>query len=261
MKNSLIIGIVLTILGLLLILTSFIFVGFDIDKLSTTGSYIKDNQSIKYNNQDIIIDNSVVDIYFDKSKSDNIEIELYYSENDIINLTSDDNIYISAEKDDIFKHFGFNFNFRNPYIKIYLPNSYTNNLSINSDVGNIEINNINTDNIYIDSSVSDIEIDNIKSNVLNIKSDVGTIDFENCNINIVDIESNIGNIEFDDLVSTDVSFKSDIGNIDGIINGNIEDYHVTVNTDISSSNIKPTLNGIYKLNVESNIGDIDINFK
>ncbi len=255
MKNKL--GFLLIIIGSIICLIATLIVGFDFEKLSS-GNIIKESFEFENKNQDINIENEFAQINIITHNLDNIIVDLEYLDRQNIDVEND--IYLNIDAYKSYSWFSFGINFLTPTINIYVPKDYNGNLNINSNVGVISIKNLNIPKLTIENDVSTVSINDVTTSYLNIKSDVGGIIMEDVVSTEVSVITNVGSIEFASLSSDDIYIKTEVGNIVGSISGNTNDFTKIINTAIGESNISSSIEGDKYLEINSEIGSVNIDF-
>ncbi len=142
-------------------------------------------------------------------------------------------------------------------LDIYLPKIFE-NLFINTNIGNININDYNTKKIEVRSNTGNILINNYFNSLI-ATSDVGNIDIEPLNMNsTISATSNVGNINLiaDPKGSYIFNLKTNVGNISA------EDFGITNISSIPQKNITKKVNyGKYTINLKTNVGNIVVESK
>ena len=151
---------------------------------------------------------------------------------------------------------GFCFNVGTRY-EIYLPNTYTKNLTINEISGDITINelDINLNNLSLNTTSGDIEINNnIKANNIRIDTKSGEIQTNNIEANNANIESISGDLYLKSLTSKDIYMHTISGEVE--VNKIVGKLDIkTTSGDIEIDNF--TIKGNSKINSTS--GEINVN--
>ena len=142
-------------------------------------TYTVDNTE-KLKDINLDIDDSQIKLL--ESKDNNIYITIKSNKNikseDYIKLDQDDTTVEISSKKNTRIHFLKN---TTNQIEIQIPKSYTQNISIKTDIGDITSNkNLNLNNFNITSNIGDIELNKkIKCQRFNIVNDTGDIDIKN----------------------------------------------------------------------------------
>jgi len=101
-------------------------------------------------------------------------------------------------------------------ITVYLPKSEYGKLIMESDTGNIHIENINANKLDLSTSTGNLKIVNTKCKNLFSESDTGNILLENViAAEKFKIETDTGNVKFKDSDASDIFVKTDTGNVTG----------------------------------------------
>ena len=101
-------------------------------------------------------------------------------------------------------------------ITVYLPKSEYGELIMESDTGNIHIENINANKLDLSTSTGNLKIVNTKCKNLFSESDTGNILLKNVMASEkIKIETDTGNVKFKDSDASDIFVKTDTGNVTG----------------------------------------------
>lgn len=142
---------------------------------------------------------------------------------------------------------------------------------ITSDVGNININNIKIKNITIESDVGDIDIESCTFETSKIEGDVGNIDLKKSNLGKTDIETDTGDTDIIDCEFKDIEVYNNIGNVDLSTDSDISNYNIELITDLGAINFNgnkqkrhfyQSASGsseTYRIYIETDIGDVSVN--
>jgi len=162
---------------------------------------------------------------------------------------------------------GFCFDIGTRY-EIYLPNTYTKNLSINEISGDITVGeqDINLNSLSLKTTSGDIEINNnIKANNITIDTKSGEIKTNNLKANKIDIQSISGDLYLESLVSKDIYMRTisgevevnqTIGKLDiKTTSGDIEIDHFTIKNNSKITSISGDVN--VSLNQDSHCNIIE----
>ncbi len=260
MKKSLAIGIVLMILGVIISLIACALVGFDMTKFDTSIGFFSEEYKITNLNQDIVINSEIANIAIEKTTGEEIVVEIYSEKDDQIVVNENNKIEINVSDKKIWG-IGYMFGYEEPTVRVYIPETYKGNVEVKSNIASIEVSNVELLNLNIESDIGEIILNNVNiDSELNIKSNIGSIEVENTASNTANFESNMGEIKFEALNSNNITIYSDIGKVEGVIKGNIMDYARVINTNIGTSNIDSSIDGDKKLEITTEMGEINIKF-
>ena len=152
-------------------------------------------------------------------------------------------------------------------IKNY-PVSYTNeNGVLNITQNAINVLNFGSNNITCEIVITIPKDAEITSATLN--SDVGNISVEDCIINDMSIESDVGNVELSNVTFNNLTIQTDVGNIEVTDVKDIDKYNVDLSTDLGKitycgSSSKGSLNKTVSsakgnITIGSDVGKITLN--
>lgn len=183
--------------------------------------------------------------------SDEIKV-LVYSDNDKIKVTNTDNNLSIIDEEDSCKFFCVNKKINK--IEVYMPLEFQGEFTIDSDYGDVEIDDyINaTFNVKID--MGDININGVKD--ITIDSDYGDINIGSVS-NYLNISTDKGDIDVDYLkLSKDSSIKTDMGDIS--IN-HTNEIKIDSKTDLGDVKVNHSYSDSeVTLSVKTDLGDINI---
>lgn len=206
------------------------FGAFDSGNILTNTYNVED----EFNN--IIIEESECDIDIIYKESESTSVSLKELSNSLHNIEVKDNVLIIKENDQR-KWYEKLFNFYDTEITIYLNKSLINDLTINTETGDVNIGEkLTFNNVVINASTSDIEFD----------SDV----IEDCNI-----ELSTGDIELSNVSCRNMNIKVSTGDIE-LNNINCRDFNSTGSTG------RILLNNVIvsnKMNIKRDTGDVKLN--
>jgi hypothetical protein len=133
----------------------------------------------------------------------------------------------------------------------------TGSTKIDSDLGKVAVLNMSAQRLYIDSNSGDISIDNSKvSDRLEADSDFGEVLLENVSAGKSVFKMNSGNFTADNFISGEIDLESDFGNID--FSG---DINGNANIDSDSGGINLSLSSErseYACRIEADSGIITL---
>ncbi|MGL5752095.1 MAG: DUF4097 family beta strand repeat-containing protein [Paraclostridium sp.] len=260
--------------SVLAIAIGFIFtgIGYAINgslSLNNVLVYTNNNQDIKYlskeeelepfNNIDIKVDVNDIKII----PSDKYKIEFRYDEkNDKVEYKVEDEILVL--KQEAINKNDYSINLKKEdrkYINIYVPTDIIlEDITITSDVANVNLNNIASKYLDITCNVGNIKAKDCYIKDVKLKSDTGNIDINKLNSNYIEAYSNIGNIVMKDSINIGkLKMSSDIGNIevDGKIYG---ESNISANVGNVEVNIDEDKK-MYNYNIKNDLGSFKVDGK
>lgn len=116
-------------------------------------------------------------------------------------------------------------------------NTKLSDVTVTTNVGEIEFDNIELASVTLAADVGDISLDTIEAEYLNIKSDVGDVELSKSKVNTIEISSSVGDISIDDVCTEDIKANNSVG-------------------DIELSNVLNEAGNKPNLNVKTDIGDV-----
>lgn len=191
---------------------------------------LEDRKYKEIESLNIYADSANINIY--RSTDEQVRVVIYGTKNDTVELIEGSkylNISKTTGKNRCF------LNCKNE-LDIYVPNEFK-NIIIKSDVGNVTTENISINNLSITTDVGNVTID--KVNVINVNSNVGNVVVKEVyGTNNSSIKTDVGNVNVDKIINLKLAAKSETGSV--VIPVIKEELQFT-------------------LNIETNIGNIDIN--
>ena len=234
------------------------------------------------------INSSLSDIYIKSSNDINTKVLIYGDKDYISHELKNNTLTINIKEKDCY---GICFKNIISKVEIYLPKEYNKVIEIKNEFGNIEIDSFANSAIDIKEEYGDIKINS--SNFITVDSEHGNLDIDNVKKARIDIEYgdlNINNVD-------DIKISNEHGNIkiqsvneyltinneygDILINNlniiknsfieteygdinieNTNDIYISAKSDMGKVTInKNNKNSNIKLKLESDHGDIKINYK
>lgn len=211
-----------------------------------------------YNLDDIQLINvkqNAGDIIFENINENNIRVEVYgENESDVeVSLTNNE-LYVN--------YVGNNnrvwiFNFGGTYgdVKIYVPSSYSKQIKINNDAGEVKIKNLENAEADIDCDAGNVEIDRIKN--ATIKCDAGNVEIDYI-LNKCNIKVDAGNLRINNVqLAEDSTIKANMGNVKI---KNAKDTHIVGHVNLGHCRINENnRNSSVTLRIDADMGNIDVN--
>ncbi len=193
------------------------------------------------------------DVEVKECNDENIKVLVYGKSKDNLEIDSSNENELKIEyKEENKINFGFN---QSSNIILYIPNTYSEKINIDTKCGDAEIEDFKNATINIDANYGDIKIGDVKN--VTIKNDCGDVKIKSI-LNKLNIKSSYGDIKIDKLELNENSFiKSDLGDI------KIEETNdIYIETDVSLGDAKVNNNNRHSeiiLSIENNLGDIKVN--
>ena len=150
-----------------------------------------------------------------------------------------------------------NFNNLEIFLDVYVPNNYSKNMDIESDLGDINISDFNLDQLEIDADLGNIKVKNIDAKEIDIDADLGNVNIENINAEKIEIDCNSGNI-IAKSIKGDTKAKADLGNIE--LSYEDFNYNLDAVSNLGSITITLPKDANFNLNAKSNLGTVKSDF-
>lgn len=213
-KFSIILSIVLFLVGAGLFLTAFISVDFDITMLST-GKKITQTHTFEEDFSNIRISVDTPDINFIISENETPRVDSQTMSTSKYSVyVKNDTLYITEKES--FSWFDLvRFNFGKSSITVYISKSVYNSIIIETDTGDISLNDITAESISLESDTGNIKLANTKVNKnINLENNTGNTTLTSVECTVLSGESDTGNITFTDVIASGkINLESDTGNI------------------------------------------------
>lgn len=135
-------------------------------------------------------------------------------------------------------------------------------ISIKTASGKIFSSGIETkDKCLIKSDFGKIELANAKGAELNVECASGEVKLSTVRFDKdMNVKSNFGAVIVDEVFSENIKIRVDSGSIKGTIDGSYSDFAIISDSGITNSNLSNKTEGKYRLEVDTDFGDVQINF-
>lgn len=157
-------------------------------------------------------------------------------------------------------------------VKIYYPKGTVfKNVQLENDMGDINLKGVQAEAINVVSNCGDVKLDGIEVDSLRMECDMGDMDAQNIQTKGVDVEANMGNIKLTGALGGTTKVSCDMGEC--VLETKLDKKSYSIHTDIDMGEC--SINGQNvgsahtivndtaenNINVESNAGDVEINFR
>ncbi|NLZ45597.1 MAG: DUF4097 domain-containing protein [Clostridiales bacterium] len=224
----------------------------------------KDSEGIYTCAKQIMLDFSVCDVTIKTGEAFSIEGLNIYSQGLEYNLAGD-NLSIRYKTE---KKLNIMNNIRPQKLEITLPNTFYDTVTINSNVGNLDVFDINCKSLTLYGGVGDIHLTNLLvEEKTNLSTNVGNLTSNNSSYANLNFYINVGDGKFYNCkVTGDCKIKGSIGKIKMNLYGDFSDYSFKTKTSIGNAIINgqrynniTTERKSNHFNISTNVGDIKIN--
>lgn len=248
MKNNR--GLIITVIALLSIIVLLLagILGFAItsgnrylsfDKWKNHDTVVYDESFDSSNISDIIINSNYGDITVKKSNNNKIRIVARGGNAEHINVNTDSSkLTLNISNPDKITRFPLfnNVNISSD-VDIYLPDNTPDVLVINSNLGDVDIDNQINTALEINSNCGDISAEKLYGS-FDIHTDLGDIDIKAININKdSSADTNMGDIDIEYTNNIKIDYSTSLGTSDIKNNNTFSDITLTVKTDLGDIEI------------------------
>lgn len=248
----------------------------------TTESAQMQSQTVTEDISKINVSASRDDIRVVSADTDNIKVRYSTSKTRQYNITADNDIlsvkYVPVDSLDIKCYDYIQINNRDDDgIVIEIPKNRQYDISLNTASGDIEVYDANG-TVYARTANGDIEIANGEFTAVKCSNEYGDIELSSVTADSIKLEVNKGDIDIEDtdgnitaycnygdinienITGDNIELSSDFGDIEGTIRGSATDYSIMSQTRAGSSNLSDSSGGSKTLKVETDRGDVEIDF-
>lgn len=159
-----------------------------------------------------------------------------------------------------------------PRVEIYVPEGKTlKNINIDSDYGDVTMENISADNIKIEDDYGDMTFASVNCTAFHIISDAGDVDADSLKCSGLYIDSDCGDIDISGEFTGTTEIRSDSGDVE--IDTTLAEALYAIDADVDAGELSIGENefdymdrritvgtGENLIKIVSNCGDVDIDF-
>lgn len=189
--------------------------------------------------------------------SDNVE---YYVEDGVLHFEE-------RSEDGFFNFNFFNFNWNHSEVIIYVPDSVDSldQVSLNSDMGDIEVKELTIDSLDAYSDMGSVDLDQVTVGDLMIGTDMGNLTASGVFLKSIDADNNMGDITFEGYLACDTDASTDMGDVEITTYYDKNSYDYELNTDMGDDQVQnkggDQLSGNERrMILSSNMGDVTLTF-
>lgn len=268
-KICIILGSILFVAGCALFVFGMSKENWDFNKLSTvnyqTKTYIQGEEEIS--SLRIDFENADIDLSV-SSQTDKITVEYPQrvdpngKEINSVKITTTGGQLQIIEPEQKFELIAWNF--KTPKVKIVLPDTVLNTISLNTENGDISVKGAALSlSLNVESDNGDIRIsDVIAENGITLATDNGDIFLSTLKTNELKLETENGDIlsGTGNIDASIILAETDNGDVKLNLTGKQTDYAISAHTHLGSCNVSNSSEGNRKLTVRTDLGDIKIYF-
>ena len=249
-KGALILG----LLGLIFVLCSGFVNGFNFNKVS----YEEKSYNVNLN-RSFDINTSSVKLESHEGE----DIKILYNEDKKYDIKDNNNVISIKEETNKKKWYEYIFHFgtKDTFdVVIYLPNTVYENIKINSDVANIELENIDCYNLDININVGNVNLNENTIAIANMYIDCGSIELDNSHIDTVLGRINVGSFDLNDSILSNMDYEIKTGSANLVVDGIKNEYNLSLDSNVGSGSQKTTGSTEKYINIDVECGSINIDF-
>ncbi|MBQ8304835.1 MAG: DUF4097 family beta strand repeat protein [Blautia sp.] len=272
-KKWIITGTVLLGSGLMICGTSFTIMGFDWEKLSTV-KFVTNTYEIADPFANIRIDADTASLSFLPSEDGTCKVICHEEGDDPHKAeVQNDTLTIERKNNKSLRLFGIGFETESPGITVYLPEDTYKTCTIETDTGDITLQDLSAGDMQLGSDTGRIKLTNIElSDDLDIEENTGDIVLQNVtcrnlkaegdtgDLRLTDVtasgefrlETDTGDIVFDGCDADAIHAETDTGDVTGTL---LSDKVFYADTDTGSVDVPASTTG-GRCEIESDTGDI-----
>lgn len=147
--------------------------------------------------------------------------------------------------------------------RVTLGNCQGGTLLLENDMGDTDVASGSFTEGQITASSGSVGVADSDFTALAVDNDMGDVTLVSTQVSgAASCTVNMGSIDLDAFASPDITLSADFGNVTGTIAGRQEEYQITVDTDMGSSNLADQMTGgPNTLEVTTNMGNIELTFE
>lgn len=256
MKNKALTIILIVLLSILILFLSIFTYLLLVKKINYNIFKYKENKMVinevyEQNFDKIKIDSNAADIDIKTYNEEDVKLVVYQNENKTKINTDNNILYIKSETKSCV---GICVTNRVSKIELYLPSNYDKDIVINTNYGDIDVENLKEATLKIEADAGDVEVDTIKN--VEINSNYGDIEINEVT-NYLKLSTNAGDIDIDKLnINEDSTIKNNFGDIQI---GNTNEIYIDAEVDFGSVKIDNNYrDSKITLRIENNMGSIKV---
>lgn len=213
-KRTVCIALLLCLTGLLIMLVSFIAVGFEMTKLSTV-AFETNTQEVNEAFTDIAIETKTADVRFVPWEEDGCKVVCYEEERMKHTATVQNATLVITVTDTRkwYDHIGMSF--EDAEMTIYLPKGQYGDLKIKSDTGAVKVPEVfEFETVTVETDTGDVDWQASVARDLTIETDTGAVNVDTDNLEKLEVKTSTGDVSVDSVTNAlSVSIETNTGAI------------------------------------------------
>lgn len=216
----------------------------------------------------IEVQHSVGNLYFVIGNQFEVEA-VNVPDNFYYNVKSDGTLVIRDDRSNSFFSF-LNFKSYNSKVTITIPEDFiAESIKISGGAGNIDISDVSTKYLKVDGGAGNITGTDVSATKVKIDSGVGNLDLTSVDLEDMDIGGGVGNIYLEGKITGDNKINTGVGNVEIEIQGNVDDYNLSVSPGVGKvaingnkvGEIRNTNSNVTNsFNIDGGVGNIEVFF-
>lgn len=160
-----------------------------------------------------------------------------------------------------YDYINLNINFRDRVkgITVEVPKGFEADIVLNSKHGDIQVADLKG-SISINADLGDVEIEKSAFSNLECDLDHGDIEMEEVSADSINLTNDYGDIDIEKISGSNITLENNCGDIEGTILGNEADYTIYAETNLGDKNIQNRTGGKNTLDARTDVGDLFIKF-
>lgn len=123
--------------------------------------------------------------------------------------------------------------------------------------------------LQIDANVGDVDVDGISAENLILNANVGDVDVTNCIFDQVKTDAAVGDVDFENTSFQNMEISNDVGDV-SVSAKDLSDYQMELSTDVGEVSVndnnyrksyKHSGDSDYRLVIDNNTGDIEVDYR
>ena len=284
MKNVLIIGASLVVLGIIFIVGGYLLAGRKLSGFnSKNNSHVEKTYECKGNIENIRVNERSDHLRVESGDVDKVLVTYYdRKDKELYDIKEDGTTLVVKRNEE--KDFSlFQIDFTDKATVITVPREYDGALELHTSSGGMELNDITATDLTADNKSGSVKLNNVTADSVKVHNTSGSIKLENVTSGSdISVENTSGSITFTNVTADgdlkakgssgsirleslyaagNINITNTSGSIKGTIHGKESDYKIKAKTTSGGCNLTDSDSGSRELNVKTTSGGIKIDFE
>ena len=253
MKNILIIGASLVVLGIMFVAAGYFLAGRNLAGFNSKNNhYEKKTYECKGDIDSIKVDESSDHLTVCSGDVDKVTVTYFDRKNEELYDIDENGGTLTVTRNSNKGFHFFEIDFTDKSTVITLPKEYNGKLDLHTSSGGMEINDVTAADIIAENTSGSMKLRNVTGDAISVENNSGGIRLENITSGS---DLTVGN------TSGSVAFENVTSGGDLKIKGNRSDYKISSKTTSGGNNLTESDSGSKELNAETTSGGINIDFE